>query len=522
MGKEAVAAYRKALEEGECKIPYWSMLILGEERVGKTSLYRQLVGKLYIKELDPTKGIDNNTVETADTRNIKLVGEDQSIWEEVTGVPSSSFTKALTEKAIEEMPEAEEEYESPFIARQEKLLLGKIEKLRKQLLPPSPPPASRNPPRLGRSAPSSSLYQVPPTTSRIVTPVYTGHSQSTDQPQQSITRSTIRESASSSQKREYVEFAKEVEVAPAPRHNVKESPPQVTSEELEAEETPSLSSSEPDSVLVTAPTPERRVDEKGLMNRRQGIFMAKKLRKRNKNEQNSFELTLNAWDFAGQVEYRPMHHCFISRRACYLVVFKIPDLLESACTHLEEIRYWIHSINAHIYPPEEELSEKDKTISRVLLVGTHKESCNMEELKKVDEILKELGDDKECCANHLIRPKSLIKANNYNYFIPVENSFDIKTKGSQYLKKSCTELVQGCIKKLSERLPFLKEDYPIKWLRFKETVEGIASRCPVITMERLESLAEESLIFSNDSKGQEVAIRFLHDSGKIICLSKLK
>ena len=521
MGKDAVEAYRKALEEGECKIPYCSMLILGEQRVGKTSLYRQLVGKPYIEKLDPTKGIDNNTVETVDTRSIKLVGKDQSIWEEVTGIPSSSFTKAMTEKAIEEMPETEKKDEPHFSARQEKLLLVKIEKLKKQLLPPSPPPASRNPPHLERSA--QSLFQIPYPSPRMVAPVHPVPSPSLEstRPQQSIPRSTIRESASSSQKKEEV-AKKEVAVAPTPRHNVEESPELATSEEFQAEETPSLSSSEPDSVPVTAPTPERRVDERGLMNRRQGIFMAKKLRKRNKNEQNSFELTLNAWDFAGQDEYRPMHHCFISRRACYLVVFKIPDLLENACTHLEKIRYWIHSINAHIYPPEEKESEKDKAISRVLLIGTHKESCTMEQLKKADEILQKLKSDKERCANHLIRLKSLIRENNYNNFIPVENSFDFEKKGHLYLKESCTELVQECIKKLSKTLPFLKEDYPIKWLRFKESVEGMASSRPVITMERLEGLAKESLISNDHLKGQEVAIRFLHDSGKIICLSKLE
>jgi len=527
MGKDAVEAYKKALNEGECKIPYCSMLILGEQRVGKTSLYRQLVGLPYIKGLDATKGIDNNTVETVDTRSIEVVKKDKSVWAEVTANSSSSFTKAMTDKTIEAMPKAKEKSEASFKAREESDLLRLIEKLRKQLVPPSPPPPpppSRNPPHEPipplRRAPYIRMAQHvfhPPQRS-----LPSSGNDFQDLPQRSITRNTTRVSADSSQKKSNIDSVKKLDVAPVPpaiSPSVESPPPAVMATDVvETEGTPSVPS-EPDSTPQTA-TPEGRVDEKRVMNRRQGIFMAKELRRRNKKEQSCFELTLNALDFAGQNEYRPMHHCFISRRACYLVVFKIPDLLGGdADTNSEEIRYWIHSINAHIYPPEEEESEKDETINRVLLIGTHMDSYSEEKLKKVDETLKKLRDDKRC-ANHLVKPKSMIKANHYNNFIPVENSIDFTAKGSLYLKESHTDLVQKCIKSLSERLPFLKEDYPIKWLRFKEHIESIESSCPVITMEKLVGLAEDSLITSDHPKGQEVAIRFLHDSGKIICLSK--
>ena len=73
------------------------------------------------------------------------------------------------------------------------------------------------------------------------------------------------------------------------------------------------------------------------------------------------KLTLVALDFAGQHEYRPMHHCFIIRRACYLVVFKLPAMVkyikhaaelqpmrDQSKNPWEEFQFWIHSINAHI------------------------------------------------------------------------------------------------------------------------------------------------------------------------------
>ena len=79
LGPEVVAAYEKALEEGKRIIPYCGMLILGESQVGKTSLYRQLVGKEFLKCLESTKGIDNNTVDTLVEERSVVTGND---WHE--------------------------------------------------------------------------------------------------------------------------------------------------------------------------------------------------------------------------------------------------------------------------------------------------------------------------------------------------------------------------------------------------------------------------------------------------------
>ena len=71
--------YRKALRKGKQKIPRCNLLILGEERTGKTSLYRLLVGKGFNPNQDSTKGIDNTVVETVDVRHIA-----SDTWEEKT------------------------------------------------------------------------------------------------------------------------------------------------------------------------------------------------------------------------------------------------------------------------------------------------------------------------------------------------------------------------------------------------------------------------------------------------------
>ena len=52
-----VEQYRKALKEGKTTIKRLQLLVLGEERVGKTSLIRSLLGKEFMENCQPTQGI---------------------------------------------------------------------------------------------------------------------------------------------------------------------------------------------------------------------------------------------------------------------------------------------------------------------------------------------------------------------------------------------------------------------------------------------------------------------------------
>ena len=76
-GKHAEEIYRRALRKGKKRIPRCNLLVLGEQRVGKTSLIRLLLGKKFI-ELEPTRGIENHVVDTVDVRSISTTQ-----WEEV-------------------------------------------------------------------------------------------------------------------------------------------------------------------------------------------------------------------------------------------------------------------------------------------------------------------------------------------------------------------------------------------------------------------------------------------------------
>ena len=231
-------------------------------------------------------------------------------------------------------------------------------------------------------------------------------------------------------------------------------------------------------------------------------------------------VVLNVLDFAGQDMYRPMHHCFITRRALYLIVFKLPvmcnfihDPKSVKDNPLDDICYWIRSINAHIsaHPGEEEAKQ------RVLLVGTRRDELKACDLQNIDNFLKrKLMDSKdERYVNH-IYCECLGPA---KYFIPVENSIDSAT-GESYSAESGTNLVQKTIKAMSETLPHMNEVYPIKWLQFEERLKNCHTRgiCPIVKTEETKKVAVQSGISDEDQ--QKEALRFFHDTGKIIWFGK--
>ena len=70
LGSEAVEIYYKALSEGKQKIPYCKMLLLGEGEAGKTSLLRQLVELPFLSEMERTRGIVNQMLETVEKSSL--------------------------------------------------------------------------------------------------------------------------------------------------------------------------------------------------------------------------------------------------------------------------------------------------------------------------------------------------------------------------------------------------------------------------------------------------------------------
>jgi GTPase SAR1 family protein len=431
LGKEAKKIFLRALNEGKEQIPYCGLLILGEEGVGKTSLYRQLVGKEFDEHLKSTQGIDSNTVDTVDKRNISIGVE--GVWHEIDLDAGDQFSDALCNSVV---PELQDLQKSSGETQNVDTVPGKEELLRR-------------------------VYQI---------------------------------------SMEVVEANNNIAVG-----LVGHTP-------------------------ISAPTPHPQPNDKEreepsrLLDRRQSSTLDDYVTGKREFKKKRPSLLLNALDFAGQAYYRPMHHCFIVRRAVYVVVFKIPDMLndESKITAINDVRYWIHSIHAHIYSPDKHTVEEDECINRVFLVGTHRgpQKLSGNEFKRIHEfIYKELVLRDTRCVNHICH----VKLPDYgeSCFIPVENSID--SNHDNYLLESGAKFFQDEIKMVYEdpdRLPFLHEVYPIKWLKFEENLRRLRKtrKPPIVKLEEIGSIAASD--YQIDEVAMELAIRFLHETGKISCLSE--
>ena len=523
LGKEAIAAYEKALAEGKKTIPFCGLLILGESRVGKTSLYRQFVGKNYCKDLKSTEGIDNNTVTLVDERNIVD-------WQE-NNISGNAFAKAAGEKTRELMPPKSEGAGSLPI---QKDLLQNIKQIEQYL-------KSHLASRIYKSIlayDGTSKHHQP----EVPLPAYSELSSFVPHPDQTPEKHpqeakqvppVHQERRSSTPVEVKMKEPEPVTPIPVQKHQPLEETEQSKSPTPErsmeeTEEPEQMPENEPSNDNDTHDeTPSSQGKDGVGISHQDGSIIAGIVKRGGEKRKSEEKLTLVTLDFAGQPEYHSMHHCFISRRACYLVVFKLPDMVEyirkgatsDGHNSWEEFRYWIHSIHAHIYPPSEEEEKQINLFRRIILVGTHRDNVKPEDLEKVDIFLKEKIENDERCVNHVITIREKLGDNfDTNYYIPVENSIDVEKSNKDYRSKSGTKSVQIVIDEMPKMLPFLQEEFPIRWLKFKERIEVRASSTPVLTVQEMTGEANKSRIY--DEEQQKNAIKFLHDSGKIICLGK--
>ena len=443
LGPEAVKVYFEALSEGKEKIPYCNLLILGEEGVGKTSLLRQLVREPFQEVYEPTRGINNETVDTVQKISIDTDKEEWAAMKD--SYVNEKFTYGLAGEFMNKYQEKHSEIADDVDLVTENDLLLQLGKIR---------------------------------TEHSVNPEPTlQHDDEPDSGAQDTINSPTEE-----------------KIYPKP-----------------------IESNEP-------PTNTVENKEWRTLNSMQS-FIINKIVVRNKFKKKTPSVVFNVKDFAGQSIYRSMHHCFISKRGIFVVVFKLPDMLRYiqnqdmvTSNPLDVISYWIQSIHAHITPrtlPNDR--ERDK-LKRVLLVGTRRNEVQPEGLKLIDTFIKdEFMGKKGCCINH-IHLMGRSSKDKYTHFIPVENSFDVISRGEAYLKQSGTNKVQDTIKAMSKKLPYLDEDHPIKWLKLEGLLKQQRKLTTVMKIEEINELGMKSGI--TDKKQKELALKFFHEAGKIICMSK--
>ena len=490
-GAKAVQLYFEALMKGERKVPRCNFLILGEERVGKTSLYHLLVQKPFNPNQDSTRGIDNTIVDIVDKRYVEdwvekdeLTVEQHADQQFVQGVigalPSDLFASSDSPAPTATESELQEE-------------LSNLEPEIQQILS-----AKKKRPRPTKKY-HPILTKVQPT-------------QPEDQPTQ------LEEQA--------------VPESQAPEKTNEDSHYQAQAQHSDL----SLATDNEDTSTSSQSTQLGRFVPK--VSSRHAKLIDQEFKAAASKEKKEPVLLLNTLDFAGQKQYRPMHHCFLSRRAMYLVVFNLQHVVRylepkslsvpadvKVSNPFEEIRYWLHSIHAHTLPAVP--GKEKKPMKNVCLVGTHRAPPDKskgrhiedEKLKEINSlIIKELCSD-DRCSSHL----HFMGARGDRVFIAVENSIDGKELKDR--EASGAKALQEEIKAASQSLSFLREKYPVIWLRFDSELNRFKKSLKqeesslVVKVEEVLKIATQCGI--TNPEGQLLALEFFHETGKIVCLSKL-
>ncbi len=519
-GPKAIEVYKRAIREKKTKIPRCNLLILGQERMGKTSLLSLLLGRKFNPDQDHTRGIDNTVVDTVDNRSIN-----PSKWAELDRDHQvRDNAQVLAGKVAGEvennLPKKEEKDEERQQVSEGELL-REVEEIAKRYSEPELDSS-----QLRATAPSRpvNILPQPQVTSLPVTkpsPSMMTRILTTPAPTLNLSRPVTRRSPPTAPSKP----------TPMPRKQ-----PPLSKERNQQQNKP----------LLKRPLPPLTVRRQSSgIGRHHAALIGKQLRRRNRKVKEP-SLHLNTYDFAGQKEYRPMHHCFIVRRAIYLVVFNLQLVLQFLQgklrnpNPLEEIRYWLNSIHAHIHISDED----DKRMKTAFLVGTHRAPKNPaqgrpirpEELSEINKVLREAfftKDEHDRCVNHLhFVPGSFpTHDGKLAVFTDVENSMDgedeREASGAAALQAEICRVcgVKGPTGEKSEALlPFLRLDHPLLWLQFEDRLRSERDQRPntrmVVKKNEVIKIGERCGIAGGEDI--DTTLKFFHNTGSIVLLSKFR
>ncbi|XP_072051468.1 uncharacterized protein [Amphiura filiformis] len=224
------------------------------------------------------------------------------------------------------------------------------------------------------------------------------------------------------------------------------------------------------------------------------------------------DLEITFWDFAGQDLYYTTHQVFFNRRAVFALVFDMSKKLEDPC-EVEDfskkktsrfhdfngkdfINFWLQSI--YTYAAQD--SADDKRYPPIFIIGTHKRDSEVEEEVVKDQIFA------------ILEGKQYVKYVRRQFHF-VENDPTKKQPSDEEAFKAMKEAIATA----SMNAPHMKERYPIKWLQFhKAVIEmlGTGDNKHYMTLEETRQLAATCDI--TDESQFTTMLGLYHDLGTII------
>ena len=213
-------------------------------------------------------------------------------------------------------------------------------------------------------------------------------------------------------------------------------------------------------------------------------------------------LKFSSFDFAGQKHYKPMHHCFLTSRAVYVVAFNVRHLLNDQRDKcIQELKFWINSI--HIYT--------DVT-AKIVLVGTHRgpypgihgsnrlDQLTSEQEETIYEVMK--GNfDRECYASRISWFEN--KGIDDEIIAMVENSLRGDDSGANAIRDKLLEL--------GNQYPGNNDDLPTSYLHLEQKIFEERKQNTLIPCKEVIWWARN---FGIDDPA--AALTFFHDIGTII------
>ena len=488
-GKVAIAKFVADLRKGKVKMPRCKLMILGEAGVGKTSLLSLLTGEQFNPKHNETEGVDTDFVCTSNICSVTWKKKAMEGDEEYKDVAAKQLAQLLPDK------------EEPTKHQKKRVNVSTHSALRKQFeslvknyttqkettLPPKPVKP--------KQTHTGGYNQLPvqQNSSLRLTPVY-----STIVPKVPIQPADPRPPPP------------EPTRPPPPeptRPSTTPRPPSVTAAPSAPSSAPRQEPKKQHTTPPPAPQqpPHTTIDpdhtQTDIMRR------AVKLKKSKSHSQADLPLKFSSFDFAGQKHYKPMHHCFLTSRAVYVVAFNVRHLLnERRDKCIDELKFWINSI--HIYTDD---------VAKIVLVGTHRgpypgihgnDRLDLLKSEQQETIYRIMEDyfDKYCYASRVSWYK--MDEEKETIVTMVENSQRGKDSGGNVIRQKLLDL--------GDQYPGNKDDLPTSYLRLEHKIFEERKQKNLISREKVMGWARE---YGIDDPA--VALTFFHDIGTIIDPSKL-
>ena len=455
-------------------MPRCKLMILGEAGVGKTSLLSLLTGEPFNPDHNKTEGIDTDFVRTSNICSKTWEKKAMEGDEEYKDVASKQFALQLhKEEPVKQHQKKKAHLINPTTLKQQVESL--VNKYTKQSTPPTSPKPKFNKVRTG------SNHHLPVQNNPIPRPLA--------MPLSTLLQPTLP-------------VVPILHLPPPSKvvHTALPSKPSsvtasfVPSSVLRSEPSRTTTPQQPPHTVSTDPD---HIDTE-IMRR------AVKLKKlKSSDAKIELPLKFSSFDFAGQKHYKPMHHCFLTSRAVYVVAFNVRHLLsdqQNQC--VQELKFWINSI--HIYTDDD---------AKIVLVGTHRgpyrghngkkrlDPLTAEQKKTIDSIMTK-NFDKDCYDLRVSWP------GRDKIIAMVENSLTGDRSGANVIRQKLLEL--------GDRYPGNNDDLPTSYLRLEAKIFKERKKNNLISRKEVEGWAKE---FGIDDP--TVALTFFHDIGTIIDPSEL-